>query len=435
MYHLHVRYVTKGTGASTERTFDYIARTGRYRKRGDTVREVCSLNMPRWAAGQNAYLYWRTADSTASRSNARSAYMIEVALPAHLCASEQRQLVTRFVEQMCRLSIDGLAPHATLPITWAIHEGHGRNPHVHMLVSSSIHDGIERAPVQWFMRYNPKHPERGGAKRSRGMTRKPWLLQVRKLWGDLANQALKSAGLPPVMDHRAYRSRGWPLEPAVHLGPSAAHLLRQQRPAPRVQRYQTARERNEAMLQLNGQVNATRQRMASLQAQEALGEQMRRDWEARESTWWNEILANHPLAGDGAALLAQATAMVLESARRPDDRLYRAAKSPEFHQQVQAALSPDWQSVKTTAGLWLLRPEVDTVVLVGPGYLATDAEDEEALQLMLRSATLLPYEAPVVASRHSLVDRMKRQLQSIGKDWALKLMGGKLGRRLFKAQG
>ena len=109
MYHLHIRYITKGTGASTGLALDYITRAGRYHKRGDSVREVFSLNMPRWAKGRQGALYWRTADSTASRANARSAYMIEVALPKALSKAEQRSLVMAFAGELSRPSTDGMA--------------------------------------------------------------------------------------------------------------------------------------------------------------------------------------------------------------------------------------------------------------------------------------------------------------------------------------
>ena len=67
MYHFHVRYISKATDGSTERVLQYITRTGRFKKRGDQVREVISLHMPKWAERVGARLYWKSADYGESR--------------------------------------------------------------------------------------------------------------------------------------------------------------------------------------------------------------------------------------------------------------------------------------------------------------------------------------------------------------------------------
>ena len=121
--------------------------------------------------------------------------MIEFALPEHLSPAQQRSLVLEYAASLSDLSAENLTAHAAVPMTMAIHEGKGRNPHIHMLVSSSIHDGIERVPGLWFARYNSKQPERGGAKRSRAMTKKSWLVRARELWAIAANRALRLPAL------------------------------------------------------------------------------------------------------------------------------------------------------------------------------------------------------------------------------------------------
>ena len=178
MFHLHIRYIAKSTGASAQQSISYIARTGRYEKRGDKVRSLVSLNMPVWASTRDGAAYWKAADSIRNRANARLGYLVEYALPRDLSLQAQSKLAGEFASAVAVLSAEGIISHGAVPVTFGIHEGYGRNPHVHMLVGTSISDGIARAPGAWFMRYNPKQPEKGGALRSRPMAKTSWFLSM-----------------------------------------------------------------------------------------------------------------------------------------------------------------------------------------------------------------------------------------------------------------
>ena len=422
MYHFHVRYISKGSGASTERVLQYITRTGRFKKRGDHVREVISLHMPKWAERVGARLYWKSADSTASRANARSAYMIEFALPKHLSPAQQRNLVLEYAASLSDLSAENLTAHAAVPMTMAIHEGKGRNPHIHMLVSSSIHDGIERVPGLWFARHNSRHPERGGAKRSRAMTKKSWLVRARELWAIAANRALSAAGFEAKMDHRSHAARGIPTEPAMHLGPSAAHLLRQGKPAPRVQRYQSAHERNLAAILLTEQIEKTRRRLVMAQETMELELHARRVWQAMDGRMWQDLLADHPLAREAKSIKESATVIMLQDVGNRAPAPFVVEVVSEFDQKVAERLPADWQSIRTPAGLWLLRPDLDQVVFCGPGYLTTDADDPGAFQALLTAVSLLPIERPVIAAKPNLMDALQASITSLGKSWVVRAL-------------
>jgi hypothetical protein len=422
MYHFHVRYMSKATNGSTERVMQYITRTGRFKKRGDQVREVISLHMPKWAVGVGAKLYWQSADSTASRANARSAYMIEFALPKLLSPAQQRSLVLEYAASLSDLSAENLTAHAAVPMTMAIHEGKGRNPHIHMLVSSSIHDGIERVPGLWFARYNSKQPERGGAKRSRAMTKKSWLVRARELWAIAANRALSAAGIEANMDHRSHAARGIPIEPAMHLGPSAAHLLRQSKPAPRVQRYRSVQERNADAILLNDQIAQTRKRLVTLQEIRASELRIERDWRAMDLRMWQDLLFDHPLARDAKSIKESATVIMLEDVGNRAPAPFVVEVVSEFDQKVAERLPADWQSIRTPAGLWLLRPDLDQVVFCGPGYLTTDADDPGAFQALLTAVSLLPIERPVIAAKPNLMDALQASITSLGKSWVVRAL-------------
>ena len=422
MYHFHVRYISKGSGVSTERAMQYITRTGRFKKRGDHVREVISLHMPKWAVGVGAKLYWQSADSTASRANARSAYMIEFALPKLLPPVQQRSLVLEYTASLSDLSAENLTAYAAVPMTLAIHEGKGRNPHIHLLVSSSVHDGIERVPGLWFARHNSRHPERGGAKRSRAMTKKSWLVRARELWAIAANRALSAAGFEANLDHRSHAARGIPTEPSMHLGPSAAHLLRQNKPAPRVQRYQSAHERNLAAILVNEQIEQTRKLLIIAQETQELELHARRVWHAMDGRMWLDLLADHPLAGDAKSIKDSATVIMVEKAANRARVPSGVDVVSEFDRMVAKRLPADWQTIRTPAGLWLLRPDFDQVVFSGPGYLTTDAEDPVALHVFLTAALLLPFEKPVIAAKPYLVDALQAGINTLGTSWAVRAL-------------
>jgi len=56
------------------------------------------------------------------------------------------------------------------PYQFAIHNprssGGLDQPHVHLMICERTLDGIGRDPEQFFRRYNPKNPEKGGAKKA-----------------------------------------------------------------------------------------------------------------------------------------------------------------------------------------------------------------------------------------------------------------------------
>lgn len=422
MFHFHVRYISKITGASAEGVMQYITRTGRHAKRGDKVREVMSLNMPKWSCSLDANEYWRAADSTENRVNARSAYAVEFALPKSLSLAGQRKLVVDYATAISRLSADRMGLNAAVPLTVGIHEGHGRNPHVHMLLSSSICDGIGRSPGLWFRRYNPKRPELGGAKRSRCMAKTNWLLRVRELWAELANIELTACGLSAVLDHRSNATRGLVTEPGFHLGPSAAHLLRNDRPAPRVEKYRAIRARNEELLQMHEEIRRTKMRLAVLQADQVLADHAIRVWEAIDARIWNALLASHPLAAGAKDIRRSATALILDRHYPQSKGFYPAAVEGGLGHQRDGVSAQHWQLIFTAGGLWLVRPDSDEVVLLAQGYVATDAHDADALQALLTVASLLHFSDPVVAAKPGLVDSLLAVVKSIGEDWPVRTL-------------
>jgi len=213
-YHLSVKVGAKGKAAAHA---DYIEREGEYKLKNQEKLEAAEHgNMPEWAAG-NPSLFWRCADEY-ERKNGAAYREIEIALPRELTPRQRKELVQTFAEQ----ELGG--QHA---YSWAIHtpkasiEG-GEQPHAHIMYSERIQDGIERGPDQFFKRYNPKHPERGGCRKSNtaksAEQRKTELVALRERFADLQNVFLEEYGHEDRVDHRSYADRGIELSPEKHLG-------------------------------------------------------------------------------------------------------------------------------------------------------------------------------------------------------------------------
>ena len=230
MYHLHVRWFSYTREGTAVRRLDYITRTGPYARRPDKLRMVVSGRMPAWVASRDAREFWAAADSLFNRVNARIGYSIEVALPRDLTSDQQNALALDFASAVSTISVGEDVPDRGLPFTLALHEGYGRNPHMHGMFCSSVEDGIDREPQAWFRRASAKNPAAGGARRSRFVGRKRWLLLIRELWATFANRALRAAGLEPSLDHRSYTERGIARVAENHRGPDRGSI--KPRPSP-----------------------------------------------------------------------------------------------------------------------------------------------------------------------------------------------------------
>ena len=117
-----------------------------------------------------------------------------------------------------------------VPYTLAIHagrdaDGHEHNPHAHLMFSERQNDGIERSRDEWFRRANSKHPELGGAPKSRTFHGSEWIEQARKRWADLTNKTLERCGRAERVDHRSYERQGIDREPGDHYGTAAARMV------------------------------------------------------------------------------------------------------------------------------------------------------------------------------------------------------------------
>jgi hypothetical protein len=196
----------------------YIAREAQYAHRlqnGERLEAKETGNLPAWAEAE-PNRFWHAAD-TYERANGTTYREMEIALPRELTPAQRLALVRGFVLQELGTR------HA---YQWAIHnpkaaDGH-EQPHVHLMFSERRVDGIERDPLHYFRRHNPKAPEQGGARKGYGpygggylspAERVAHLKGLRQRWEIACNTALAQAGHAERIDLRSHAERGLTLPP------------------------------------------------------------------------------------------------------------------------------------------------------------------------------------------------------------------------------
>ena len=144
--------------------FHYITRTLHFKKYKESASEqiefVRSGNMPNFAEGKPAE-FWNAAEIY-ERSNGRTCSSLVVALPKELTVAQRIELAEAFIAEF--------ADRYRYPFTCAIHNHAGalagqEQPHLHFMYSERHVDGIERTAEQFFKRYNPEEPQKGGAQK------------------------------------------------------------------------------------------------------------------------------------------------------------------------------------------------------------------------------------------------------------------------------
>ena len=150
--------------ATAKNRFHYITRTSHFKNYKESASEqiefVRSGNIPNFAEGKPAE-FWDAADIY-ERSNGRTCSSLVVALPKELNQAQRIELAEAFIAEF--------ADRYSYPFTCAIHNhvgslGGQEQPHLHFMYSERHVDGIDRTAEQFFKRYNPKDPQKGGAQK------------------------------------------------------------------------------------------------------------------------------------------------------------------------------------------------------------------------------------------------------------------------------
>lgn len=210
IYHLHIKNIPKGNGQSKA---IYNMREGKYAKDKEEILYKETGNLPTWAQ-ENHRTFWKAADiyeRGGEKYRGRSAKEIQIALPKELSDEAKIQLAKAYTHSV-------VGDHHAYAM--AIHKGEKAtaNPHIHLLFTERRNDGINRKEEQYFKRANTKNPQRGGAKKDRGMNAREWVSQQRKAWESFANQALEREGHEARIDCRTLKEQGIEREPTRHVG-------------------------------------------------------------------------------------------------------------------------------------------------------------------------------------------------------------------------
>lgn len=207
---LNVRTGQKGKGKAHA---DYILRQDKYKSHADKLEKlelVGSGNMPQWAK-DNPILFWEMADEM-ERKNGSVYREHIITFPREFTENEREE----FVKEWVKKELGDKHPY-----TFAIHiplasDGKAQ-AHCHLMFSDRANDGIERGSDEFFKRYNPKAPEKGGAKKlNTGLdytTRKQNLKDQRMRLQNQYNAYLERAGHTARVDLRNWKERGLTEQP------------------------------------------------------------------------------------------------------------------------------------------------------------------------------------------------------------------------------
>lgn len=205
-----------GRGQSAAAKHAYHLRQGLYAVGRDGPREDLAAsghgNLPEFAADDPA-AFWLASDSF-ERANGTLYRELQVNLPHELGLTQQQQVLQKFCARMF--------DRERLPHSWAIHNHADGGDHVpddnghgHIIVSETMTDDFPRPAEQHFKRHNSAKPEAGGAKKTRSLKPKSWLMEARAAWAEEVNRGLEAAGHKPRFDHR---SKEVQLAEALRLG-------------------------------------------------------------------------------------------------------------------------------------------------------------------------------------------------------------------------
>lgn len=187
--------LNKGKGGYCLSHAKYILREGKYSKevsgREDLVYKEFG-NLPAWANSPQEF--WKAAGMY-ERINGVAYFELEIALPNELFDEENKKIVQEYVKEVI----------GNKPYTFAIHNKPAslnediKQPHAHIMFSERVAEkNIDYTKEQFFKRYNPRHPERGGAKkdtRFTAMSGKENIIKVRENLEKIINKSYERNGL------------------------------------------------------------------------------------------------------------------------------------------------------------------------------------------------------------------------------------------------
>lgn len=263
IYHLAVKSVSRSTGRSAVAAVAYRAGVALENERDGLVHDytrrggvedafIVAPEGAEWAQDRSAL--WNAAEAAEKRKDAKVAREYELGLPAELDASQRRDLVRAFAED--------IRDRYGVAVDAAIHAPHDygddRNHHAHVMTTTR-----EVGPAGL------------GAKTRQLDVRTTASVEVeaiRERWAGMVNDALEHAQVAERVDHRSYERQGLDIEPTVKMGHASAAIER------RAEREQIAAGEEPYAVTPRGQMNEAIMEKRGLAHYIEYGQERIREW-------------------------------------------------------------------------------------------------------------------------------------------------------------
>ena len=165
-------------------------------------------NAPEWAS--NREQLWNEVEKNDRKSNSRYAKEFNVALPVELSESEQKELLTKYVQE--NFVDQGMVADV------AIHRDHPDNPHAHVMLTNRPFNpdgtwGIKSRKEYILDEKGNKTYTKSGYARNRKIWLTDWdkkekITEWRHNWATAVNQVLEAKNLPDRISEKSYEEQG-----------------------------------------------------------------------------------------------------------------------------------------------------------------------------------------------------------------------------------
>ncbi|WP_367296546.1 MobQ family relaxase [Levilactobacillus yonginensis] len=176
-------------------------------------------NSPEWASDREQL--WNEVEKKDRKSNSRYAKEFNVALPVELSESEQKELLTKYVQE--NFVDEGMVADV------AIHRDHLDNPHAHVMLTNRPFNpdgtwGI-KSKKQYILDENGNKTYTGTSKypKSRKILMVNWdkkekIIEWRHNWAVSVNQVLEQKNIPDRISEKSFTEQGIDDTPTQHEG-------------------------------------------------------------------------------------------------------------------------------------------------------------------------------------------------------------------------
>ena len=176
-------------------------------------------NAPAWASDREKL--WNEVERKDRRANSRYAKEFNVALPVELSEDEQKELLTKYVQE--NFVDQGMVADV------AIHRDHQDNPHAHVMLTNRPFNpdgtwGI-KSKKQYILDENGNKMYTGTSKypKSRKILMVDWdkkekIIEFRHNWAVSVNQVLEQKNIPDRISEKSFENQGIDGVPTQHEG-------------------------------------------------------------------------------------------------------------------------------------------------------------------------------------------------------------------------